>query len=272
MTTLVIGGTGTTGSRVARKLGEQGTPARIASRNATRDRVRFDWHDPATHRDALAGVDSVYLVAPIGQADPEPTMTPFLERAAREGVGRAVLLSASVVEPRSPGLGIVHDQLGHLFDEWAVLRPSWFMDNFTGDHLHAQTARKFGKILSATGQGRVAFVAADDIADVAVAALTDPVPHNTDHIITGPEALSYGDVAAILAEVTGRPVRHRSVSAAELARHWIDWGMAPEFAPFLAEMDTAIAAGAEDRTTRVVAEVTGHEPRSFRSVVAAAFD
>ncbi|WP_017574611.1 Rossmann-fold NAD(P)-binding domain-containing protein [Nocardiopsis kunsanensis] len=59
------------------------------------------------------------------------------------------------------------------------------------------------KIVSATGTGRVAFVAADDIADVAVAALIDPVPHNTDHIITGPEALSYDEVAAILGEVTG---------------------------------------------------------------------
>lgn len=48
-------------------------------------------------------------------------MTPFLERAAREGVGRAVLISASVIEPGTTGLGIVHDQLGDLFDGWAVV-------------------------------------------------------------------------------------------------------------------------------------------------------
>ncbi|WP_017607559.1 NAD(P)H-binding protein [Nocardiopsis xinjiangensis] len=270
MNTLVIGGTGTTGSRVARKLGEQGHRARVASRTGSGDRVRFDWHDPATHREALAGVDAVYLVAPIGEADPEPLMTPFLERAAREGVGRAVLLSASAVEPGTPGLGLVHDQLVGLFDGWAVLRPSWFMDNFTGDHLHARTAREFGEIVSATGTGRVAFVAADDIADVAVAALIDPVPHNTDHIITGPEALSYDEVAAILGEVTGRPVRHRSVSTTELAGRWTESGMPPAFARLLADLDAAVAAGAEDRTTSVVAEVTGHEPRSFRGAVSAA--
>lgn len=269
MNTLVIGGTGTTGSRVARKLRDQGSPAWIASRRGNRDHVRFDWHDSATHRDALAGVDAVYLVAPIGEADPEPIMTPFLERAVREGVGRAVLLSASAVDPGTPGLGMVHNQVRDLFNEWAVLRPSWFMDNFTGDHLHAQAARKFGEIVSATGEGRVGFVAADDIADVAVAALTDPVPHNTDHIITGPEALSYDDVAAILGEVTGRPIRHRSVSTTELARRWTDRGMPPAFARLLTDLDAAIAAGAEDRTTPVVAEVTGHEPRLFRNVVAA---
>ncbi|GAB3477031.1 NAD(P)H-binding protein [Nocardiopsis coralliicola] len=270
MNTLVIGGTGTTGSRVARKLGEQGARARIASRSGGPGRVRFDWHDPATHGTALAGADAVYLIAPIGEADPEPLMVPFLKRAVREGVRRAVLLSASAVEPGAPGLGAVHEHVRGLFAEWAVLRPSWFIDNFTGDHLHARTARESGEIVSATGEGRVAFVAAEDIADVAVAALTALRPHNTDHIITGPEALSYADVAAALGDATGRPVRHRSVSTTELAGRWTEWGMPAAFARLLAGLDAAVAAGAEDRTTSVVADVTGRAPRSLRTEIAAA--
>ena len=177
--------------------------------------------------------------------------------------GRVVLLSSSAVPPRAR-LGLVHARLGELFAEWAVLRPSWFMENFVGEQPHAVSARDHGEIVSATGTARVGFVDPADIAEVAVRALIDPTPHNTDHIITGPEALSYDAVAAVLTEVSGRPVRHRATDAAELAERHSANGIPPDFARFLASLDTAIAAGAEDRTTSTVADVTGHTPRSFR--------
>ena len=78
--------------------------------------------------------------------------------------------------------------------EWTVLRPSWFMQNFTGDHLVAQGVRD-GEIVTATGDGRVAFVDAADIAAVAGRALIDDEPHNAEYILTGPDALSYEDAA-----------------------------------------------------------------------------
>ncbi|WP_017592729.1 NAD-dependent epimerase/dehydratase family protein [Nocardiopsis potens] len=270
MSILVTGGTGTTGSRIARRLADRGLPVRAASRSGAGGRARFDWYDAATHRAALAGATAVYLLAPVGDPDPEPVMRPFLELAARTGVRRAVLLGSSAIEPGAPGLGAVQTRLGELFGEWAVLRPSWFMENFTGDHPHARSARERGEIVTAAGRGRVAFVAADDIADVAAAALTDPEPHNTDHIITGPEALSHDEVAAILGAALGRPVRHRSVGAGELAAGLAEAGLPAEYAGLLAGLDTAIAAGAEDRTTTVVADLTGHAPRPFTEVVAAA--
>ncbi|AUS78423.1 ergot alkaloid biosynthesis protein [Actinoalloteichus sp. AHMU CJ021] len=270
MTVLVIGGTGTTGRLVARELRERGCPNRVASRNGTGDRVRFDWYDASTHRNALSGADAVYLVAPVGDPDPMAVMGPFLELAARGGVRRVVLLSSSAIPAGGPGLGAAHARLGELFAEWAVLRPSWFMENFTGHHPHARSARDHGEIVSATGDGRVAFVAAEDIAEVAVSALLDPTPHNTDHVITGPECLSYDDVAATLSEVTSRPVRHRRVSVIELAGRLADAGVPSEFATVLAAMDAAIADGAEDRTTTVVRDLTGRPPRPFREVVSAA--
>ncbi|WP_016700587.1 hypothetical protein [Actinoalloteichus spitiensis] len=272
MSVLVLGGTGTTGSLVARKLGERGCPNRVASRNGTGHRVRFDWYDASTHRNALGGAEAVYLVAPVGDPDPMPVVGPFLELAARGGVRRVVLLSSSAVPAAGPGLGAVHARLDELFPEWAVLRPSWFMENFTGRrHPHARSARDHGEIVSATGDGRVAFVAAEDIADVAVTALLDPTPHNTDHVITGPEGLSYDDVAAILGEVGPRPVRHRRASVSELTGMLVGAGVPPEFAALLAAMDAAIAAGAEDRTTTVVEDLTGRPPRPFREVVATAW-
>jgi uncharacterized protein YbjT (DUF2867 family) len=256
MSVLVIGGTGTTGSRVAALVPD----ARIGTRKPVRDdHVRFDWDVPATYEAALDGVDAVYLVPPIGVAEPVPVVEPFLARARH--VRRVVLLSSSAVPDTATGFGAL-PALVRAMPEWAVLRPSWFMQNFTGHHPLAADVRA-GEIVTATGDGRVAFVDASDIAAVAARALLDPVPHNTDHVITGPEALSYADAAAIITEVTGRPVRHRSVSTAELTERHAT-GMPRDFAALLAGLDEDIRGGAEDRVTTTVQDVTGRPARSFR--------
>jgi uncharacterized protein YbjT (DUF2867 family) len=143
------------------------------------------------------------------------------------------------------------------------------MQNFVGDHPVATGIRADGEIVTATGAGRVAFVDAGDIASVAVHALLDPVPHNTNHLITGPAALSYADAAAIIGEATGRSVRHVSVGAAELVERLTRSGLPASFAALLAALDENISAGAEDRVTSTVAEVTGRPARSFVEFVAA---
>ena len=101
-------------------------------------------------------------------------------------------------------------------------------------------------------------------AAVAGHALVDEVPHNTEHILTGPEALSYADVAAIVARRIGRLVRHRSVTADELAVRFTEHGIPPEFAAMLAALDVDISGGSEDRVTGTVERVTGRPARSFR--------
>ncbi|MDQ1294177.1 MAG: hypothetical protein QG608_2060 [Actinomycetota bacterium] len=260
---LITGGTGTTGRLIARELAHRGRRVRTAARGAGAD-IPFDWYDPKTHLPALRGTRALYVVAPTGLLDPSPVVLPFLELARRSGVHRAVLLGSSAVPAGEHGLGLVQTCLGDIFSEWAVLRPSWFMENFVGNHPHARNIRERGEIVSATGNGRVGFIDPLDIAETAVRALTDPVPHNTDHVLTGPESLSYDDVAAVLCEVGGRPVRHRAVGEGELVGLLEMAGMPGGYARFLAALDVGIAQGAEDRTTPVVQEVTGRPPRAFR--------
>ncbi|MFF7355675.1 NAD(P)H-binding protein [Streptomyces filipinensis] len=268
-TTLVIGATGTTGSRTAAQLIAAGHRVRAASRRATRfpgaEPVRFDWYEPSGHGDALAGADRVYLVPPVGDPEPAAVMLPFLHQARAAGAQRAVLLSSSAVAASGPGVGVVHEALPGLFDHWAVLRPSWFMQNFTGTHLHARTIREDGLILTATGTGRVGFVDADDIAAVAVRALTDDHAPDADLVLTGPDALGYDDIAGIVTQVTGRSVAHRNLTYEQM-RDRLAGSMPREFAALLAGMDRAIAGGAEDRTTDTVQRLTGRPPRSFRTV------
>ncbi|MEV0618840.1 NAD(P)H-binding protein [Nonomuraea sp. NPDC050404] len=257
---LVLGATGTTGSRVATFLRERGVPVRTASRTPD-PHVRFDWADRATHAPALRGVSAVYLVGPVGELDPAPLVEPFLEEAVRQGVRRVVQLSSSAVPEGAPGFGEVHRLVRTAMPEWAVLRPSWFTQNFTGHSLAVRVRE--GELLSATGNGRVAFIDALDIAAVAAHALTDEPAHNTDHVLTGPEALTYDDVAAILTRRTGRPVRHRAVEAGELAAHFAERGLPREYAEMLAALDDDIRGGAENRVTDTVERVTGRPPRRF---------
>ncbi|MEW2165276.1 NAD(P)H-binding protein [Streptomyces sp. NPDC007084] len=269
-TILVIGATGTTGSRTAARLTAAGHRVRAASRRATAvpgtEPVIFDWYAPATHPGALDGVDRVYLVPPLGDADPAAVMLPFLERARSGGVRRAVLLGSSAIPEGGPAVGLVHKALPGLFEQWAVLRPSWFMQNFTGTHAHAVSIREDGVLRTATGSGRVGFIDAEDIAAVAAHVLTADHAPNSDLVITGPEALSYDDIAAIITEVTGRHVTHRNLSHEDL-RDRLATRIPPEFATMLADMDRAIAEGSENRTTDTVQRLTGRPAQTFRALV-----
>ncbi|MFD5759965.1 NAD(P)H-binding protein [Streptomyces sp. NPDC127044] len=266
--TLLIGATGTTGSRVVAGLIAEGHRVKAAGRSATpvegAEPVRFDWNEPATFGAALDGVDRVYLIPPIGSSDPAAVMLPFLRRARSAGVHRAVLLSSSAIPAGGPAVGQVHQALPGLFEQWAVLRPSWFMQNFAGFTPHARSIREDGVILTATGDGRVGFVDAEDIAAVAVRALTDEQAPDADLILTGPQALSYDDVAAIITEVGGRPVVHRHLTFDQLRDRW-SAEIPLEFATMLARMDRAIADGAEDRTSDTVQRLTGRTPGTFRA-------
>ena len=199
-------------------------------------------------------------------------MLPFLDRALAAGVRRIVLLSASVIPEGTPGVGTVHRRLRERVPEWAVLQPSWFMQNFTGRHFYAESIRHEDLLATSTRDARVAFVDADDIAGVAVRALVDPDAHNAAHVITGPEALSYGEVAAIVSESAGRPVRHRHVSPDEVRRRLLAAGVPEDFAGILTSLEDVIREGAEDRVTDTVERVTGRAPRSFREHAAANAD
>lgn len=268
---LVIGAAGNTGRPIAQGLTAEGFTVRTATRDprppvAAAEHVRFDWADPSTHEAAFEGVDRVYALAPALVEDPSVLMTSVLKHALAGGVRRVVLLSASVVPEEGPGLGQVHHFLRTHAPEWAVLQPSWFMQNFISPgHHHAGSLQRDGALVTATGQGRVGFVDAGDIAAVGVRALADATPHDTGHVITGPQALSYDDLAAILSRVSGRPIRHVHATPEEAQRHLQDSGMPEVYARFLTLLDTSIRDGAENRVTDTVLRVTGRAPRDFES-------
>ncbi|NKZ00452.1 NAD(P)H-binding protein [Nocardiopsis alborubida] len=267
-TILITGGTGNTGRPLTEALRARGVHVRVASRRPGPGGVPFDWADPTTHARALAGAEALYLVPPPMTLDPMPLAGPFLRAARAAGVRRVVLLGSLAELPGVRGVAELGETV-RSFPEWAVLRPSGFMQNFTGAHPVAVGIREHGEIRSATGEGRLGWIDAADIAAVAAEVLSAPGPVSGEHVLTGPESFGYARAAAVIAEAVGRPVRHTPAPAAELVRRNVDAGMPEPFAAALVGVDAAIAGGSEDRVTDTVRRLTGRPPRTFADFVRA---
>ncbi|MYT33704.1 MULTISPECIES: NAD(P)H-binding protein [unclassified Streptomyces] len=269
---LVTGGTGKTGSALTELLRGGGVAVRVASRNPSDgdpDAARFDWGDPATHAAALHGMDRVFLVPPTNSVDPMPLVRPFLAEAQRLRVRRLVLLGSAAVLPNAPSAlelaARVRAQPG-----WAVLRASGFMQNFLRPHPLGERIRRHGEIRTAAGAGRVGWIDARDIAAAASALLADSgvePDDRRDYLLTGPQALSYQDAAAILTARTGRPVRMVHIATDEQAANYRAVGMPAEFAAALAAVEDGIRAGREDQVSTAVLDLTGRPPRTFTAFV-----
>lgn len=254
---LVTGGTGKTGSRVVSRLRALGASPLVGTRSPKADAdVRFDWKDPTTFDAAFDGVGAVYLVAPTDDFDSLGAMQGGLTAALSAGVQRFVLLSASSLDEGGPMMGAVHAWLRGNAPEWAVLRPSWFMQNFS-EVQHLAPIRDESAIYTATQDGRAGFIDADDIAACAAALLCAETIENTDHILTGPKALSYEDVAAALSHHLARDIHHNRLSVAGMTERFQSLGLPEDYALALAGMDDAVAKGGEDRVTDGVQRITG---------------
>ncbi|KAK4140291.1 uncharacterized protein C8A04DRAFT_15080 [Dichotomopilus funicola] len=260
----------------------QPDPAAVAGPNPRVHHVVFDWHNPETWSNPFETqiqggddlqVTAVYLIAPAPQAGSHETgsgarvMEEFVDFARGQGVRRFVLQSGSPIEKGGPAMGAVHAYLAELEGEgveWAVLRPTWFQENFADQEMHLRGVRDESKVYSATGDGKIPWVSADDIAAVAVRTLTDEVPHNTDYLVLGSELLSYSEIAEILTSVLHRQIVHVDLSAADLGARFVSFGMAEDYAHLMTALDTAVKHGSEERTDDSILAVTGSAPRRFR--------
>ncbi len=261
-TTLVLGGTGRTGSLVARKLAERGLSARTASRHGAD--VPFDWDNTATHGPALAGVDRIYLVTPVMRVTYARLVSDFLDLAQAAAVRHVTYLSAYGSDQAPPEVDIravERDLMSRQAFTFSVLRPAWVMQNFSDEHLPVVQEM----ITVPTAGGTQAFVDAADVAAVAVETLVDPEVHGgAVYAPTGPEALTVAEVADIIARVVGRPVSHNDIERSV----WIDGAIAAGVVPadygvMLNWLTATIASGQGSRPNDDVRRVTGVPPASF---------
>lgn len=271
---LVVGGTGKTGRRVVARLRELGVETRAASRSGE---TPFDWADPDTWKAALDGAAAVYIVP----LDTLPSPTPaFVEQAVASGVRRLVLLSARGVDvPGYFGSSAYDDGGPHLQGEeavrssgvaWTILRPGWFAQNFT-EGVFLDGVRE-GTLALPVGDGEAAYVDADDIAAVAVAALTEDGHEGEVYELSGPRALGVADVLDEIAKVTGVRASYVPVEEAAFRDGLVAQGMPEaEAALWTAALDP-IRTSREAELKDGVRRALGRPPRDLADVVRRAAD
>ena len=264
-TTLVLGGTGKTGTRIASRLTGLGLPVRTAARHGAD--VRFDWDDPATHRNAVEGADRVYLIAPVMRTRFAPQVSAFLDLTEAVGVRHVTYLSAYGMEfaPAEVALRAVElDLMGRSTLTHSIVRPAWFMQNFSETFLMPVD----DAIVVPTGNGGEAFVDAEDIAAVVAATLADPEAHvGAQYALTGPDILTVSEAADIIGSVTSRPVRHVDIDRLSWVDSVIASGVPAEYGEILQMLTETIASGRDSRPNDDVEKVTGAPPGNFTDFV-----
>jgi uncharacterized protein YbjT (DUF2867 family) len=257
---LVLGGTGKTGRRVVERLEARGLPVRVGSRSGE---PPFDWEDRSTWATALEGVGSVYLTYYPDLAVPGAVEAArsFAELAVRSGASRLALLSGRGEPEAERAEHAVRDTGAEL----TILRSTWFMQNFSEDYMLEHVLS--GEIRLPAGDVPTPFLDADDIADVAVAALTDDRHVGQLYELTGPRSLTFADVAAEIAGAAGREVRYVSVSLDEHAAEAAEHGVPPEVVQLLTYLFREVVDGRNADTTDDVRRALGREARDFGDYV-----
>jgi uncharacterized protein YbjT (DUF2867 family) len=264
-TLAVTGATGRLGGRVARRLAAAGVPQRLVVRDLSRapdlpaaTAVAASYGDAEASRRALGGVRTLFMVSGSESADRVDQHRTFIDAATAAGVAHLVYVSFFAAAPDAT--------FTLARDHWATeehLRaagPAWTMlrDNLYADFLPL-LAGDDGVIRGPAGTGRVAAVAIDDVADAAVAVLTDPDAHaGRTYSLTGPRAVTLGEVARTLTAAAGRSVTYRDETVEEAfvsrAGHDVpDWLVRAWVSTY-----TAIASGELEGVTADVEALTGH--------------
>ncbi len=202
--TLVLGGTGKTGRRVAERLRRSGYDFRIGSRSAV---PSFDWDNDASWDPCLKGVTAVYITYTPDLAIPgaSDAIQAFVNKAKRDGVKRLVLLSGRG-ETEAQACERIVQRAGL---DWTIVRASWFNQNFSEGAFIDMVVG--GAITLPAGDTSEPFVDADDIADVAFAALTEDGHAGEIYEVTGPRLITFNDVAKALSKATGREISYVDV-------------------------------------------------------------
>ena len=257
-TTLVLGGTGKTGRRVARRLAALGHAVRVGSRSG---RPPFDWQDRATWAPALRGVGAAYLsyypdLAAPGAAE---TAGAFARLAVISGVSRLVLLAGR----GEPETEVAEQAVRESGAELTIVRAAWFNQNFSEDFLLGPVLA--GEVALPAGEVPEPFVDADDIAEVAVAALTQDGHAGQLYELTGPRLLTFAEAVAEIAVAAGRPIGYLPVPADDYAAAAVRQGVPAETVELLSYLFREVLDGRNARLADGVQRALGRQPRDFVS-------
>lgn len=265
---LVTGATGLVGGAVVRELLEAGASVRTASRTplteSVAEHVAFDLTNARTWQAAFYGIRTMFLVRPPAVGNVRRDLLPALSAAQQAGVEHVVFLS---LQGAARNVVVPHHTVERWLEGsgmgWTFVRPSFFHQNLSTTH--AADVRDRDELVVPAGRGRTAFVDVVDVAAVAARALLEPAAHSgRAWTVTGPEALTYAEVAGILTAELGREIRYERPGLVRYVRHARSaLGMAPGMAAVTAAIYTSARLGLAAGLTDDVRTVLGREPIGF---------
>lgn len=268
MSIVVTGATGKVGRYLVARLRDREADHLAASRHAEGDSTtRFDWNDEATWPAVIEAATRVWIVPQAaGAYDVSETVGRFIDRCLERGqveqFGVLSVRNAEKLNRDIPSLK-VERALAESGVPWFSLRPTWFYQNLQGG-MFAEGIRSRHAVLAPTGDGRVSFIDADDIAACAEVALLSPVGTVAGiKELSGPESLTFADLAAALTTALGTPIRHADVSDAEMTEYLVGLGLVPTHVSALLNHFARIRAGGSGGIEYGVHEVTGRPATTF---------
>jgi uncharacterized protein YbjT (DUF2867 family) len=270
---LVCSATGKVGKEVVQQLKDAGADLRAASGNVERasgvfgqgvEIVQLSYDDPATWQPALQGVERLFMVHPQDAPGRIEQLRAFVDAAQQ--VKHVVFMSALGADRReSDEMRLLEKHLQASSMAWTILRPNWFMQNFTTQELRG--IREHNHLNMPSGASRLSFVDTRDIAAVAVRALLDDGHAGKEYTPTGDKAYSYGDVARLISEVCGREITHESPSVEQVLEGMRKGGVPPVFVTFMEWLYSDIHEEYTAQITTHIQEVTGRAPRQLTDFV-----
>ncbi len=224
-TILVTGASGNAGREVVAALAAGRIVARQPGQNGC---PRLDFTDPATWPACLEGVRALFLMRPPPIADMAKTLIPFVAAARAAGVAHVVFMSVAGADKAA---WVPHHKVEVALAAgppgWTILRPGFFAQNLADAYL--RDIREDARLYVPAGRGQVAFLDLRDLGAVAAQALTDPAAHDRQaYTLTGPRAVTFAEVAALLSAATGRSIHYTAANIPGYVRHLrrrgVPWG------------------------------------------------
>jgi uncharacterized protein YbjT (DUF2867 family) len=253
---LVLGSTGKTGSRVAKRLIEMGLHVRMGSRSAS---PAFDWDDANTWIPSLQNIDAVYISFQPDLALPGAveTIRSFAKTAADWGVKKLVLLSGrGEVEALQCERAVIDAGLAY-----TIVRASWFSQNFSEGNFLGPILE--GYVQLPAGDVGEPFIDVDDIADVAVAALTDDKHNAQIYEVTGPRLLTFREAVEEISKVTGKTVQYQEIPMTAYAGALSAYGLPNEVIQLITYLFTEVLDGRNASVADGVERALGRKPVDF---------
>ncbi|MEW8505377.1 MAG: NmrA family transcriptional regulator [Candidatus Thiodiazotropha sp.] len=262
---LIIGKNGKTGSRVEQRLQDLGYTTRGVSRSTD---PAFDWERPESWRNAMQGMHGAYVTYQPDLAVPaaQRAITDFVALSREVGLQHIVLLSGR----GEAGAQRAEEIVINSGIDWNIVRASWFFQNFSeGFMLQGIEA---GELALPAGDTPEPFVDADDIADVAVAALTRPGLRNRVFELSGPRAMTFSQCMDELSQALGRRVKYSRLAVDDFVADLEEQGLPEKMIWLMRELFTVVLDGRNSHPVNGVEEALGRPATDFSRYIRKALE